>query len=69
MFMGIVKWFNIIKGYGFIVFDGGGKDVFVYIFVVEQFGLIGLVDNMKIEFDLIEGCDGCQMVGNFKKVD
>lgn len=35
MVIGIVKWFNEIKGYGFIVFEDGGKDVFVYICVLE----------------------------------
>lgn len=27
---GIVKWFNEEKGFGFIIFEVGGKDVFVY---------------------------------------
>lgn len=39
MLIGIVKFFNIFKGFGFIVFDDGSKDVFVYIFVVEKFGI------------------------------
>ena len=67
--MGTVKWFNTTKGYGFIAPDGGGKDVFVHISAVEQSGLTGLADNMKIEFDLIEGRDGRQMAGNLKQAD
>ncbi len=39
MLTGTVKWFNPMKGYGFIEPDDGGKDVFVHISKVEQAGM------------------------------
>ena len=49
--MGIVKWFNATKGYGFIQPDKGGKDVFVHISAVEGAGLSGLNEGAKISYD------------------
>ena len=38
MATGTVKWFNTTKGYGFIVPQDGGKDVFVHITAVQVRG-------------------------------
>ncbi len=51
---GTVKWFNSQKGFGFIVPDEGGKDVFVHISAVERAGLRGLNEGQKLEFELQE---------------
>jgi CspA family cold shock protein len=53
MATGTVKWFNATKGFGFIVPDDGGKDVFVHITAVQKAGLQGLQDNQKVTFDVV----------------
>ncbi len=50
MATGTVKWFDGIKGYGFIQPDQGGKDVFVHISAVEQAGMRGLNEGQKVEY-------------------
>jgi CspA family cold shock protein len=51
---GVVKFFNPQKGFGFIVRDDGGEDVFVHISAVEQAGLADLADGQPLEFTLVD---------------
>jgi CspA family cold shock protein len=51
---GVVKFFNAQKGFGFVVRDDGGADVFVHISAVEQAGLTGLADGQPLSFTLVD---------------
>ena len=52
MATGTVKFFNGQKGFGFIVQDGGGPDVFVHISAVERAGMSTLNEGQKLSFDI-----------------
>jgi CspA family cold shock protein len=54
MATGTVKWFNLQKGFGFIVNTATGKDVFVHISALEKAGLTKLNEGQQIEFELEE---------------
>jgi cold shock protein len=51
---GIVKFFNVQKGFGFIQCDERPEDVFVHISAVEQAGLSGLAEGQPLEFTLVD---------------
>jgi len=65
MASGTVKWFNNLKGYGFIAPDTGGKDVFVHISALEKAGLDGLSEGAKITYDIISD-RGKEPAGNLR---
>ena len=52
MATGTVKFFNSQKGFGFIVQDGGGPDVFVHISAVERAGLRALIEGQKLSYEV-----------------
>ena len=51
---GVVKFFNSQKGFGFVVREDGGEDVFVHISAVEQAGLTGLAEGQPLGFTLVD---------------
>ena len=53
MAIGIVKWFNSTKGFGFIQPEDGTNDVFVHISAVERAGLSNLQEGQKISFEAV----------------
>lgn len=54
---GKVKFFNAGKGFGFIVPDNGGKDVFVH---ANDTNGAQLQDGDSVEFEIVEGRKGPQ---------
>ena len=56
--IGIVKWFNPDKGYGFIRPEDGSADVFVHVSAVERAGLAQLTEGQKVSFERVPGRDG-----------
>ncbi len=53
MATGTVKWFNATKGYGFIMPQEGGKDVFVHITAVQAAGLRGLAEGQHVSYEVV----------------
>ena len=69
MTTGSVKWFNPVKGYGFIQPSDGSQDAFVHISAVERAGLTSLREGQKVEFDLVPGRNGKSSAENLVVLD
>jgi len=69
MTTGTVKWFNPVKGYGFIVPDEGGADAFVHISAVERAGLSTLAEGQRVNYELQPGRNGKSSAENLTLAD
>ena len=58
--LGKVKSFNAKRGYGFIARDGGGKDVFVHVSVLEAAGIRSLSEGQRVVVVVTEGRGGAK---------
>jgi len=54
MITGTVKFYNDMKGFGFIQPNDGSKDVFVHATALERAGMRNLVEGQKVTFDTAE---------------
>lgn len=57
--IGIVKWFNAAKGYGFISREGA-DDVFVHYSAIQAEGFKKLDEGQRVEFSVEQGPKGLQ---------
>lgn len=60
MAIGTVKWFNNAKGYGFILPDEGGDDLFAHYSAIQMGGYKTLKAGQPVEFEITEGPKGLQ---------
>ena len=58
MSTGTVKWFNPRKGYGFIVPDEGGDDLFFHHSAIKSAGDASLNEGQKVEYEIGQGEKG-----------
>lgn len=55
---GKVKWYDSVKGYGFVVPDGGGADVMVHASCVRSFGRVALPEGATVRLTVGMGARG-----------
>ena len=60
--IGTVKWYNAMKGFGFVGPDRGGKDIFVHASALERSGLMGLAEGQRVAVDVADGQKGPEAV-------
>jgi cold shock protein len=59
--LGTVKWYNVTKGFGFVMPDDGGGELFLHRSVLEQAGMKDLAEGTRVCFQTVEGKKGPQV--------
>lgn len=59
---GRVKWFDPVKGYGFVVADEGGPDILLHANVLRNFGQSSVADGAGTELEVQQTERGSQAV-------
>jgi cold shock protein len=60
--IGTVKFYAADKGFGFIVRDRGGKDIFLHASALNRAGISDLVEGQRVAVDTVEGNKGPEAV-------
>jgi len=60
---GTVKWFDQVRGFGFVTPEDGGQDVFLHSSVLTRAGRTDLAQGEKVSLDVRDGQRGRQAIG------
>lgn len=55
---GVVKWYDPARGFGFVLPDDGGKDVFVHVTTLRRSGLDGLEPGQPVQMQVVQARRG-----------
>lgn len=64
--VGEVKWFDPVKGFGFVVADSGGPDILLHANVLRNYGQSSIADSARVELAIQETERGVQAVEVFR---
>lgn len=59
---GVVKWFDTIKGFGFVAQGNGAPDILLHLSCLRQAGLTGVQEGAQVECDAVKRSRGLQAV-------
>jgi cold shock protein len=59
--LGVVKWYNSAKGFGFVTPDAGGGELFLHRSVLEQIGLSEIGKGTRVRVQVAQGTRGPQV--------
>ena len=68
MAIGMVKWFNDVKGFGFIEPEGGGEDVFAHFSAIQMEGFRTLKQGSQVSYEVVDGPKG-KLAQNIRSVE
>jgi cold shock CspA family protein len=59
--LGVVKWYNSTKGFGFVTPDAGGEELFLHRSALEQIGLSEIGEGTRVRVQVAQGTKGPQV--------
>ena len=66
---GTVKWFDTVRGFGFVAPDNGGKDMFLHASALERSGIAAVQEGTRIKGDIVTGRSGKTEIGTLRLID
>lgn len=60
--VGAIKWFDVAKGFGFVVPDGGGPDVLLHVTCLQRDGFRVAYEGARLDFEAVAGRRGWQVL-------